>query len=89
MCSGLDPAATQETYATVVESRIFDALYVWDYLPRPYKFVPSIATSMSRSLPGSGDPARSTTRRAILPRIRLAWIHVHATAAAIAHRATD
>src|SRR4030095_8851985 len=29
--SGLDPAGTQETYATAVESRIFDALYVWDY----------------------------------------------------------
>ena len=44
--SGLDPAGTQETYASVVEARIFDALYVWDYLARPYKFVPSIATGM-------------------------------------------
>jgi oligopeptide transport system substrate-binding protein len=44
--SGLDPAGTQETYASVVEARIFDALYVWDYLARPYRFVPSIATSM-------------------------------------------
>jgi oligopeptide transport system substrate-binding protein len=44
--SGLDPAGTQETYATAVESRIFDALYVWDYLARPYRFVPSVATSM-------------------------------------------
>jgi oligopeptide transport system substrate-binding protein len=44
--SGLDPAGTQETYATVVEARIFDALYVWDYLARPYRFVPSIASSM-------------------------------------------
>ena len=44
--SGLDPAGTQETYAGVVEQRIFDALYVWDYLARPYKFVPSIATGM-------------------------------------------
>src|ERR1700687_194082 len=44
--SGLDPAGTQETYATVVEARIFDALYVWDYLARPYRFVPSIATDM-------------------------------------------
>ena len=44
--SGLDPAGTQETYATAVESRIFDALYVWDYLARPYRFVPSIATGM-------------------------------------------
>jgi oligopeptide transport system substrate-binding protein len=44
--SGLDPAGTQETYATVVEGRIFDALYQWDYLARPYRFVPSIATGM-------------------------------------------
>src|SRR6266511_2656177 len=44
--SGLDPAGTQETYATAVEARIFDALYVWDYLARPYRYVPSIATGM-------------------------------------------
>src|SRR3989442_11886520 len=44
--SGLDPAGTQETYASIVEGRIFDALYVWDYLARPYRFVPSIATGM-------------------------------------------
>src|SRR6202158_3809571 len=44
--SGLDPAGTQETYASLVEARIFDALYVWDYLARPYRFVPSIATGM-------------------------------------------
>jgi oligopeptide transport system substrate-binding protein len=44
--SGLDPAATQETYASVVEARIFDALYQWDYLARPYRFVPSIASGM-------------------------------------------
>ncbi|HYK64137.1 MAG TPA: ABC transporter substrate-binding protein, partial [Patescibacteria group bacterium] len=43
---GLDPAGTQETYASIVENRIFDALYVWDYLARPYKFVPRIATGM-------------------------------------------
>jgi hypothetical protein len=44
--SGLDPAATQETYAVAIEARIFDALYVWDYLARPYRFVPSIAVGM-------------------------------------------
>jgi ABC-type transport system substrate-binding protein len=44
--SGLDPAGTQETYASLVEGRIFDALYQWDYLARPYKFVPSVATGM-------------------------------------------
>jgi ABC-type transport system substrate-binding protein len=44
--TGLDPAGTQETYASLVEGRIFDALYQWDYLARPYQFVPSIATGM-------------------------------------------
>lgn len=44
--SGLDPAGTQETYANAVEARIFDTLYVWDYLARPYRLVPSIASSM-------------------------------------------
>jgi oligopeptide transport system substrate-binding protein len=44
--TGFDPAGTQETYASLVEARIFDALYQWDYLARPYRFVPSIATGM-------------------------------------------
>jgi ABC-type transport system substrate-binding protein len=44
--TGLDPAGTQEAYATAVEQRIFDALYVWDYLARPYKLVPGVATGM-------------------------------------------
>src|SRR5262249_9547032 len=44
--SGLDPAGTPGTYANAVEGRIFDALYVWAYLARPYRFVPSIATDM-------------------------------------------
>ena len=43
---GLDPGATQETYAAIVENRIFDALYIWDYLVRPFKFVPRIATGL-------------------------------------------
>jgi ABC-type transport system substrate-binding protein len=44
--SGLDPAGTQETYASAVEARIFDALYLWDYLARPYRFVPKVATAL-------------------------------------------
>ncbi len=49
--SGLDPAGTLETYATAVEARIFDALYVWDYLARPFKFVPSVAAGMPEISP--------------------------------------
>jgi ABC-type transport system substrate-binding protein len=44
--TGLDPAATQDLYSNAVEARIFDALYVWDYLERPYRFVPSLALGM-------------------------------------------
>jgi len=49
--SGLDPAGTQETYASLVEQKIFDGLYVWDYLARPYKFVPSVAAGMPEISP--------------------------------------
>ena len=44
--TGLDPAATQDLYSNAVETRIFDTLYVWDYLERPYRFVPSVAVGM-------------------------------------------
>jgi len=44
--TGLDPAATQDVYSYAVEGRIFDALYVWDYLARPYRLVPSVAAAM-------------------------------------------
>src|SRR5215467_9657253 len=43
---GLDPAGTQETYANVVQRTIFDVLYDWDYLARPYKIAPNVATGM-------------------------------------------
>ncbi|TMH28903.1 MAG: heme-binding protein, partial [Betaproteobacteria bacterium] len=44
--TGFDPAATQDAYSYVIEGRIFDALYVWDYLARPYRLVPSVAAAM-------------------------------------------
>jgi ABC-type transport system substrate-binding protein len=44
--TGLDPAATQDLYSNAVEAAIFDALYVWDYLERPYRFVPGVALAM-------------------------------------------
>jgi ABC-type transport system substrate-binding protein len=44
--TGFDPAATQDLYSNTIEMRIFDALYVWDYLARPYRLVPSVATAM-------------------------------------------
>jgi ABC-type transport system substrate-binding protein len=44
--TGFDPAATQDLYSGTIEARIFDALYVWDYLSRPYRLVPSVAAAM-------------------------------------------
>jgi ABC-type oligopeptide transport system substrate-binding subunit len=58
--SGLDPAGTQETYASLVEQKIFDALYVWDYLARPYKFVPSVATDAEISADAGSGRSAST-----------------------------
>jgi len=49
--SGLDPAGVQETYASIVDRRILEGLYEWDYLARPYKFVPRIATGMPEISP--------------------------------------
>jgi oligopeptide transport system substrate-binding protein len=44
--TGFDPAATQDLYSNTIETRILDALYVWDYLGRPYRLVPSVAAAM-------------------------------------------
>jgi ABC-type transport system substrate-binding protein len=44
--TGFDPAGTQDTYSNTIQARVFDALYEWDYLARPYRFVPSLAVSM-------------------------------------------
>jgi hypothetical protein len=44
--TGFDPAATQDTYSNTIEARIFDALYDWDYLKRPYALAPSLAAAM-------------------------------------------
>src|SRR5215831_7249142 len=49
--SGLDPAGVQETYASIVDRRIFEGLYEWDYLARPYKFVPRLASGMPEISP--------------------------------------
>src|SRR5271155_175875 len=43
---GFDPVAQYDVYTEAVVGEIFDALYVWDYLERPYRFVPSVALGM-------------------------------------------
>src|SRR5512146_997968 len=80
--TGFDPAATQDLYSGTIEARIFDALYVWDYLARPYRPVPSVAAAMPevsadgrtwtiRIKPGiyfAADPAFGGKRRELTAR---------------------
>jgi ABC-type transport system substrate-binding protein len=65
--TGFDPAATQDLYSGAIEMRIFDALYDWDYLRRPYALAPNAAASM----PEYSADGRTWTIR-IKPGIRFA-----------------
>jgi ABC-type transport system substrate-binding protein len=44
--TGFDPQATSDYYSSHVQRAIFDSLYVFDYLARPYRFVPNTAAAM-------------------------------------------
>ena len=44
--TGFDPQASQDLYSNVINSAIFDALYQYDYLARPYRIVPRVADGM-------------------------------------------
>jgi ABC-type transport system substrate-binding protein len=44
--TGFDPQAVGDAYSNYVNRAIFDALYRYDYLARPYKLVPNIASGM-------------------------------------------
>ncbi len=43
---GLDPAATSGIYSARVDSNIFERLYEYHYLKRPYQVIPSLAEEM-------------------------------------------
>ncbi len=49
--NGLDPVATNDGYSNTVQREIFDGLYDWDYLQRPYRLVPSVAQGMPEISP--------------------------------------
>jgi len=49
--TGFDPAATQDLYSNTTQARIFEALYAWDYLARPYRYVPALAADMPEVSP--------------------------------------
>ncbi|MEO5700847.1 MAG: ABC transporter substrate-binding protein [Casimicrobiaceae bacterium] len=55
--TGFDPQATSDLYSGHVQRAIFDTLFVYDYLARPYKLVPSLATA----LPAVSDGGRTWT----------------------------
>ena len=44
--TGFDPAQINDTYSRTVTGHIFDALYHYDYLARPYLVRPNVATEM-------------------------------------------
>ena len=44
--TGFDPQAAGDAYSNYVNRHIFDALYTYDYLARPYKLVPNTAVAM-------------------------------------------
>src|SRR5262249_45760998 len=44
--TGLDPQVGGDIYSTYVNRAIFDPLYKYDYLARPYKIVPNTAVAM-------------------------------------------
>src|SRR5437868_13534077 len=57
--TGFDPQATSDLYSNHVQRAIFDTLYVFDYLTRPYQLVPSAAAAM----PEIADGGRTWTIR--------------------------
>jgi ABC-type transport system substrate-binding protein len=44
--NGFDPQATSDLYSTYVNRQLFDPLYHYDYLARPYKAVPNTAAAL-------------------------------------------
>jgi ABC-type transport system substrate-binding protein len=75
--SGFDPAQVVDLYSRIVTSHIFEALYTYDHLARPFKIKPNTAAAMPevsadfrtwtvRIQPGiyfDDDPAFGGTRR--------------------------
>jgi oligopeptide transport system substrate-binding protein len=57
--TGFDPQASSDLYSSHVERAIFDALFAYDYLARPYRLVPNTAAAM----PEVSDGGRTWTIR--------------------------
>src|SRR5437867_12922341 len=65
--TGFDPQAAGDAFSNYVNRHIFDALYTYDYLARPYKLVPNTAVAM----PDISPDGKTWTIR-IKPRIYFA-----------------
>ena len=57
--TGFDPAQISDLYSRIVTSHIFDGLYDYDYLARPFRIVPNTADGM----PEAADDFRVWTIR--------------------------
>ena len=57
--TGFDPQAAGDIYSNSINRVIFDTLYKYDYLARPYKLVPNTA----EALPEVSDGGRTWTIR--------------------------
>ena len=44
--TGFDPAQINDLYSRIITAHIFDGLYDYDYLARPFKIVPNTADGM-------------------------------------------
>ena len=49
--TGFDPQAVSDLYSQYVNRAIFDSLYTYDFLARPYKLVPSVAVALPEISP--------------------------------------
>lgn len=57
--SGFDPVAVSDLYSRIVTSHLYDGLYCYDYLARPFKIKPATAAA----LPEVSDDFRTWTVR--------------------------
>ena len=53
--TGFDPQAAGDVYSNYVNRAIFDPLYRYDYLARPYKLVPNTAAALPEISDGRQD----------------------------------
>lgn len=49
--SGFDPAQITDLYSSIIVAHIFDGLYDYDYLARPFKIRPNVAAGMPETSP--------------------------------------